>query len=415
MEEIKKCINRRCNKSFSVEFKFCPYCGKLQSPAKKKRRRSNGAGSIYVRKENKKNPYSVYKTIEKERFYVGCYPTREAAERALLEYSPNAAHTDKSVLTLEKIYEYWKKSKSYEKLSESSKQGYNAAWLKLRTLKDKEFSVLKTSDYQKIIDYYENPHPEEGQGGVIKTVDETGKVSLDGFGRIKMSDGLSCSALKKIKFLVSQLCKTAMKDDIIDKNYGSLIELPSADEVNATRFTDVQLQKIKDNIGKIPYCDYIYALIYTNFRISEFLELTRKSYGVVETETGNNIPYLRGGKKTEAGRNRPIPIHPNIQEIVKRCVDRKGETIFCKPDGTPMNKNYFQKYCFNPAMEKLGFDGQGFTPHSCRRTFSTRMSAGGARGEDIAALMGHTDYEVDKKHYINQEIKTLYEAIQKMA
>ena len=66
-------------------------------------------------------------------------------------------------------------------------------------------------------------------------------------------------------------------------------------------------------------------------------------------------------------------------------------------------------------MEKLGFDGQGFTPHSCRRTFSTRMSAGGARGEDIAALMGHTDYEVDKKHYINQEIKTLYEAIQKMA
>lgn len=412
---MKKCINRRCSRQLQDDFKFCPYCGKLQQAKPKRKRRSNGSGSIFIRKENKINPYTVYKTIEKKRFYVGCFPTREAAEKALMEYTLASARCGKHALTLEQIFGLWKKSKSYEKLSESSKMGYNAAWIKLRTLKDREFASLKTSDYQAIIDYYEAPHPEEGQGGVIKTVDETGKVSLDGFGRVKMSDGLSTSALKKIKNLVSQLCKNAMKDDIIDKNYGSLLELPAPDEVNATRFTEVQIQKIKENVGIIPYCDYIYALIYTNFRISEFLELTADSYGETETETGTKIPYLIGGKKTEAGRNRPIPIHPNIQQLVKRCVDRGGQTIFCKPDGTPMNKNHFQQHCFNPAMEKLGFDGQGLTPHSCRRTFSTRMSAVGARGEDIAALMGHTDFEVDKKHYINQEIQTLYNAIQKMA
>lgn len=55
------------------------------------------------------------------------------------------------------------------------------------------------------------------------------------------------------------------------------------------------------------------------------------------------------------------------------------------------------------------------TPHSCRRTFSTRMSAVGAKQEDIIALMGHTNFDVDINHYINQETDTLYKAILKMA
>ncbi|MFR3075617.1 MAG: tyrosine-type recombinase/integrase [Lachnospiraceae bacterium] len=45
------------------------------------------------------------------------------------------------------------------------------------------------------------------------------------------------------------------------------------------------------------------------------------------------------------------------------------------------------------------------TPHSCRRTFSTRLSASGASETDLIALMGHTSIEVDRKHYINQEVK----------
>ena len=42
-----------------------------------------------------------------------------------------------------------------------------------------------------------------------------------------------------------------------------------------------------------------------------------------------------------------------------------------------------------------------------RRTYSTRLSAAGVSQEDIIALMGHTDFDVDIKHYINQEMDTL--------
>lgn len=411
---MKKCINRRCSFPLEDNYKYCPMCGKIQERQKEvKRRRAKGTGSIYFRKDKKTKPWCASINSDRKTEYIGCFATRAEAEAAILTYKPG----QNSVPTLEKLYADWIETKPYQKLSDSSKSGYSAAWIKLRYLYSKPFNTLKTSDFQAVIDYYENPHHEEGKDGGYKYIDKSGKVTMNPHaGKPKICEGLGYSALHNIKCLVSKLCQFAMKDDIINKNYGQLLDLPSPEETKATRFTDIQLETIRQKMNGIPYCDYIYALCYLNFRISEFLELTAESYGVSKSkDTGIAIPYLIGGKKTKAGRNRPIPIHPNVQEIVKRNVDFGGETIFCRADGTPMDKDYFNKYCFKPAMEALGFDGLGFTPHSCRRTFSTRMSAGGARAEDIAALMGHADFEVDKKHYINQELKTLYEAIQKMA
>ena len=161
--------------------------------------------------------------------------------------------------------------------------------------------------------------------------------------------------------------------------------------------------------------DYIYIMCYVNFRVSEFLELTPDRYKV----TDSGIHYFVGGKKTDAGKDRIVPVHPKIQQLVQKCIENEGETIFCRIHGgsefgKAMNKDYFLKYCFRPAMQAIGLSDE-YTPHSCRRTFSTRMSAAGAREEDIIALMGHTDYKVDIDHYIIQEVDTLYNAIKLLA
>ena len=199
-----------------------------------------------------------------------------------------------------------------------------------------------------------------------------------------------------------------MKEDIVNKDYATFIELPEQEETTATRFTEVQLELIKQNICKVPYMDYIYIMYYVNFRVSEFLELTPDRYKV----TDSGIHYFVGDKKTDAGKDRIVPIHPKIQQLVQKCIENGGETIFCRihegsETGKPMNKDYFLKYAFRPAMQAIGL-GDEYTPHSCRRTFSTRMSAAGAREEDIIALMCHTDYKVDIDHYIIQEVDTLF-------
>lgn len=411
---MKKCINKRCNRELQDDFIFCPYCGKSQTNSKPTvRRRTKGTGSIYLRKDNKSKPYAAASSITGKQVYLGSFATKKEAANALQEYEYNPVSCYN--ITLEQLHAKWLKTKAHDKLGKSVKSNYASAWIKLEPLHKRKFRDLRTSDYQYIIDYYDNPHHEVGTGGKLKYIDKNGKGTYKVTNTPKICEGLGYSALHKVKCLLTTLYTFAMKEDIVNKDYATFIELPEQEETTATRFTEVQLELIKQNIGKVPYMDYIYIMCYVNFRVSEFLELTPDRYKV----TDSGIHYFVGGKKTDAGKDRIVPIHPKIQQLVQKCIENGGETIFCRTHegsetGKPMNKDYFLKYAFRPAMQAIGL-GDKYTPHSCRRTFSTRMSAAGAREEDIIALMGHTDYKVDIDHYIIQEVDTLYKAIKLLA
>lgn len=411
---MKKCINKRCNRELQDDFIFCPYCGKNQTSSKQKvRRRTKGTGSIYLRKDNKSKPYAAASSVTGKQVYLGAFATKREAENALKDYEYNPVNGFN--MTLEQLHEKWMKTKAYAKLGDSVKSNYASAYIKLKPLYKRKFRDLRTSDYQYIIDYYDNPHHEVGAGGKLKYLDKNGKGTYKVTNTPKICEGLGYSALHKVKCLLTTLYTFAMKEDIVNKDYATFIELPEQEETTATRFTEVQLELIKQNVGKVPYMDYIYIMCYVNFRVSEFLELTPDKYKV----TDSDIHYFVGGKKTDAGKDRIVPIHPKIQQLVQKCIENGGETIFCRMHegsefGKAMNKDYFLKYCFRPAMQAIGL-GDEYTPHSCRRTFSTRMSAAGAREEDIIALMGHTDYKVDIDHYIIQEVDTLYNAIKLLA
>lgn len=411
---MKKCINKRCNRELQDDFIFCPYCGKNQSSDKpKSRRRTKGTGSIYIRKDSKSKPYAAASSVTGKQVYLGAFATKREAENALKDYEYNPVNGFN--MTLEQLHEKWMKTKAYAKLGDSVKSNYASAYIKLKPLYKRKFRDLRTSDYQYIIDYYDNPHHEVGAGGKLKYLDKNGKGTYKVTNTPKICEGLGYSALHKVKCLLTTLYIFAMKEDIVNKDYATFIELPEQEETTATRFTEVQLELIKQNVGKVPYMDYIYIMCYVNFRVSEFLELTPDRYKV----TDSGIHYFVGGKKTDAGKDRIVPVHPKIQQLVQKCIENEGETIFCRIHGgsefgKAMNKDYFLKYCFRPAMQAIGLSDE-YTPHSCRRTFSTRMSAAGAREEDIIALMGHTDYKVDIDHYIIQEVDTLYNAIKLLA
>lgn len=410
---MKKCINKRCNRELQDDFIFCPYCGKNQSSDKpKSRRRTKGTGSIYLRKDNKSKPYAAASSVTGKQVYLGAFATKREAENALKDYEYNPVNGFN--MTLEQLHEKWMKTKAYAKLGDSVKSNYASAYIKLKPLYKRKFRDLRTSDYQYIIDYYDNPHHEVGAGGKLKYLDKNGKGTYKVTNTPKICEGLGYSALHKVKCLLTTLYTFAMKEDIVNKDYATFIELPEQEETTVTRFTEVQFELIRQSVGKVPYMDYVYIMCYLNFRVSEFLELTTEQY-----RYENGIHYFVAGKKTDAGRNRIVPVHPKIQNLIQTCIAHNGETIFCRVHdgaefGKAMSKDYFLKYGFRPAMQAIGL-GDEYTPHSCRRTFSTRMSAAGAREEDIIALMGHTDYKVDIDHYIIQEVDTLYKAIKLLA
>ena len=405
---MKKCINRRCSKQLEDFHNYCPYCGKKQSEVRRKEpKRPNGTGSIYIRKDNKSKPYAAASSLTGKQVYLGSFATRTEAVQALKDYECNPVTSYN--ITLEQLHEEWQNI-AYKKLGKSVQQNYNSAWYKLRPLYKRKFRDIRTGEMQAIIDYYEAPHHEIGVDGKPKYIDDKGKGTYTVTNTPKMSDGLKFSALHKIKCLLTSLYTYAMKNDIVNKNYAEFIELPEKNQTSKSRFTDIQLEILRQNIGIIPYADYIFAMCYLNFRVSEFLELTEESYHISRT----GIPVFIGGKKTEAGTDRLVPIHKKIQPIVQSCIDKHAETIFCDENGKSLTPDRFRKQCFYPVIQALNFPDD-LTPHSCRRTFSTRMSAAGARQEDIIALMGHTNFDVDINHYINQETETLYSAVMKMS
>ena len=255
---MKKCINKRCNRELQDDFIFCPYCGKNQSSDKpKNRRRTKGTGSIYIRKDNKSKPYAAASSVTGKQVYLGAFATKREAENALKDYEYNPVNGFN--MTLEQLYEKWIKTKAYQKLGDSVKSNYASAYIKLKPLYKRKFRDLRTSDYQYIIDYYDNPHHEVGAGGKLKYLDKNGKGTYKVTNTPKICEGLGYSALHKVKCLLTTLYTFAMKEDIVNKDYATFIELPEQEETTATRFTEVQLELIKQNVGKVPYICLLYT------------------------------------------------------------------------------------------------------------------------------------------------------------
>ena len=177
--------------------------------------------------------------------------------------------------------------------------------------------------------------------------------------------------------------------------------LPKQEKKKKEAFTREELEKIGKAVNKVDYADMIYTLCYTGFRISEFLELKRDSYDSKKFT-------LTGGKKTDAGKDRVVPIHPKIRGIVAKYALMNGDTLFCRSDGKAFTADNFRKDYYYAALERIG--ARILTPHSTRHTFLTLLSDAGARTEDIQALAGHEDFEMTAT-YIHPDIITLQRTI----
>ena len=204
--------------------------------------------------------------------------------------------------------------------------------------------------------------------------------------------------------MIGQLYKYGMLHNIVSKNLAEHIEIEKKRVAKDQAFTSLEIKRMWDNLDSVEYADYLLCMCYTGFRIGEFLSLTPFQY-----DRENHT--LKGGNKTEAGKNRIVPVHPKIIPLVEKALARGGVTIFCRKDGRAFTPDNFRKDVWPNLLKSLNLN-ESFTPHATRHTCATMLSAAGSRPEDIAKIMGHVDYEITTDVYINQEISTLRKAIE---
>lgn len=192
---------------------------------------------------------------------------------------------------------------------------------------------------------------------------------------------------------------------MVSKDYSAFVELPSVGaKVVKGIFDETQIKKLEAlSQDGFPWADTVLMLCYTGFRVSEFLALSPASYHA-------DGDYLQGGMKTAAGKNRIVPVHPKIKPYLLRWLDRGGETIVCKEDGSRMCAQHYRRI-FQPVVEALGTSQA--TPHWCRHTAASRMKIFGV--DDLAArrILGHSDKDITE-HYTHIDVTFLSKEIQKV-
>lgn len=349
-------------------------------------KRANGTGSVTKLSGNRRRPY-VVKVSQRDRYgfvvqkNLGYYEKAAKAQLALEEYNRARAAgaapaADKLTLTVGQVFEGWKE-REYRKLKPASISSHNAAWNKrVSRLADRKIRDVGLDDWQALLDEDEDA-------------------------------GLSQSSINNDALLMKALCAYAMERDIIGKDYTQYLDVPSVGaKKKRDALNDLQLAKLKELAqGGYPWADTALMLCYTGFRVSEFLGLTRFSYDAKEN-------YLQGGLKTDAGKNRIVPVHPVIAPYLRQWLAKGGDRIICTETGGEVSTQVYRA-AFGKVAEEIG--APGATPHWCRHTFATLLHNAGADPMTTKWLLGHSTSADITAHYTHQTITVLQEAIRLLA
>lgn len=294
----------------------------------------NGYGSVF-KVEGRRNPWRAV-TAAPDRRHVGYYATRKEAVKALAEIAES-----KNPTTVKDVYEKWS-SEKYDKIVNS--RYYEKAYERLEPIWHKKLDSLKLDDLERVV---------------------------------RQAD---CSAVAKnsMKLLLHQLYEYGMKHDICQKNYAVYLNAPLPKAKKKKPFTKEEIAKLFKNNSAT--AQMILVAIYSGWRPSELV--TFKIEG----------DLMIGGVKTEAGKDRIVPIHPKIKAFVKEY----DITYFT-----------YRKH-FNALMKELGME---HTPHECRHTFVTMAKEKEINDSLIKTLVGHTTGDVTEGVYTHRTIESLRKAI----
>lgn len=336
-------------------------------------RNPNGYGAVYKLSGKRRNPYIARKTIgwsdEGKQLYhtIGYFKDRREALQALADFNKNPYSIESSTVTFSELFDKWKVIK-FEQVSKSAINGYNAAFDTAKNLHDMKFVDIKTTHMQEVI----------------------------------RNSGKGYDTLRKLKVLFNQLFKFAMENDIVSKDYSDYIDIGKrTTESSRVAFTEDEIKRLFEVVDHIEYVDTILIMIYTGLRIGELLLIKNSDIDLVNRT-------ITGGIKTEAGKDRIVPISNKIYNLIKNRMSKENKYFIQNAKDGKMKYDNYYKDRFIPIMDALGFKHK---PHDCRHTFATLMGNAGADTVALQKIIGHANYATTAAIYTHKDIEQLRKAI----
>lgn len=346
---------------------YCHKCGKKQTLEKKKAlKRPNGSGTVYKLQGRRQRPW----VAAKGKIIIGYYDTKTAALEALNRLAGQDI-TERYNMTFTDVYKAWKEE-HYRDLTKAGQAQYDIAYKNVFcSLHDRKFRSLKTADFQAVIDQH-----------MHKTH----------------------STVSKYKQLITQMSKWALREEIITTNLAAFVKLPQDVKKEKQIFTDDEIKKIEGDGSET--ARIVCMLLATGMRIGELFNLKLADY---------HETYVVGGSKTDAGRNRIIPIRAEGRpHFAYFATQSEGKDKLL--DGYVGNKDIhnFRVRDYDPLLKRLGIDTKK-TPHTTRHTYSSRAVKEGLQPEILQKILGHADFSTTANIYTHLDADTLVHAVEALA
>lgn len=208
----------------------------------------------------------------------------------------------------------------------------------------------------------------------------------------------SHSTVSKYKQLITQMSNWAVREEICTTNFARFVRLPENIKKEKDIFTEEDIQKLEEDGSDA--AKVMLMLLSTGMRIGELFNLPVANY---------REKYVIGGEKTDAGRNRVIPIRPEGRKYFAEMAARaEGELLISGYSGQKVIGN-FRKRDYYPLLERLGIPKK--TPHATRHTYTTRAVKEGLAPEMLQKILGHADYSTTANIYTHIDAETLVDAV----
>lgn len=352
---------RKCSADMPDDGKFCPYCGTRQDREPRKAlKRANGTGTVYKLQGRRRRPWAA----SKNKTIIGYYETKTAALEALNRLTGRSLD-ERYNMTFAEVFEAWK-AEHYHNIGDKSIAAYDRAYAIFEPLHRRKFRDIKTADFQAVIDNHMQK---------------------------------SNSAVSKYKLLASQMSEWAIREELITTNFASFIRVPEKAKKEKEIFTDSDIAKLEADGSEA--AKIVLMLIYTGMRIGELFTLPLKDYYKT---------YVVGGEKTDAGRNRVIPIRPEGRGYFAYFASKASGLLLLSGYTGQRVANNFRKRDYYPLLDKLNIERK--TPHATRHTYASRARRAGMPPEILQKVLGHADYSTTANIYVHTDVEELVRAVE---
>lgn len=214
--------------------------------------------------------------------------------------------------------------------------------------------------------------------------------------------GKSKSTCNKLRVLLGQLGRWAMEEGITMTNPAEGLSTVAKQKSTRDVFSEEDIKAIKKS--KLHAADIALILISCGCRPGELFNVP-----LVNCREDHFI----GGSKTDAGKNRVIPIGADgitaYEKIRNKAISEHATLLIDGYEGQNRSAPNFAKREWRELMEEIG--RQGMTPYNCRHTFITRAIRSGVELPVLEAIVGHVDRETTKI-YTHLHANDLVEAVQ---